>query len=116
VSQVSYLKNIIEQDYRAIKDMSKPMLDFKSFRAAGYVLDGVELMHLIRKGQFLMDGTSISFADQFMRWQYKSVQNQTGQRSTRKAVFLYSTMRQNRIVTPRTFSECEGSPRSSLYS
>jgi putative transposase len=42
------------------------MMSFKSFRAAANVLAGVELMHLIRKGQFVVDGAaSMAFADQF---------------------------------------------------
>jgi len=42
------------------------MLNFKSFRGAGCVLAGVELMHMIRKGQFKIDGAdAMSFADQF---------------------------------------------------
>ena len=33
---------------------------------AGSVLAGIELMHMIRKGQFAIDGTdAMSFADQF---------------------------------------------------
>ena len=36
VRQVKYLNNIVEQDHRAIKRVTKPMLNFKSFRAAGY--------------------------------------------------------------------------------
>ena len=41
------------------------MLNFKSFRSAGSVLAGIELMHMIRKGQFTIDGAdAISFADQ----------------------------------------------------
>jgi putative transposase len=66
VRQVKYLNNIVEQDHRAIKRVTKPMLGFKSFRAAANVLAGVELMHMIRKGQFVMDGAAtMSFADQF---------------------------------------------------
>jgi transposase-like protein len=66
VRQVKYLNNIVEQDHRAIKRVTKPMLGFKSFRAAANVLAGAELMHMIRKGQFVIDGTaSMSFADQF---------------------------------------------------
>ena len=49
--QVKYLNNIVEQDHRAIKRVTRPMLNFKSFRCAGCVLAGVELMHMIRKGQ-----------------------------------------------------------------
>ena len=42
------------------------MLNFKSFRCAGCVLAGVELMHMIRKGQFATDGAAaMSFADKF---------------------------------------------------
>jgi len=41
------------------------MLGFKSFRAASNVLAGVELMHMIRKGQFAIDGAGTSVADQF---------------------------------------------------
>ena len=42
------------------------MLNFKSFRSARCVLAGIELMHMIRKGQFAIDGANMtSFADQF---------------------------------------------------
>ena len=66
VRQVKYLNNIVEQDHRAIKRVTRPMLNFKSFRAAKCVLAGIELMHMIRKGQFLLQGCiKLSFADQF---------------------------------------------------
>lgn len=38
VRQIKYLNNIVEQDHRAIKRVTKPMLNFKSFRAAKNVL------------------------------------------------------------------------------
>jgi len=66
VRQVKYLNNIVEQDHRAIKRVTRPMLNFKSFQAARNVLAGIELMHMIRKGQLLLEGsTELSFADQF---------------------------------------------------
>lgn len=66
VRQVKYLNNIVEQDHRAIKRVIRPMLSFKSFRSAGHVLAGIELMHMVRKGQFATDGAAVvSFADQF---------------------------------------------------
>ena len=66
VRQVKYLNNIVEQDHRAIKRVTKPMLGFKSFRAAGNVIAGVELMHMIRKGQFTSSGAAaMSPADRF---------------------------------------------------
>jgi len=66
VRQVKYLNNIVEQDHRAIKRLTKPMLNFKSFRAAGSVLAGIELIYMIRKGQFVFDGAeAMSIANQF---------------------------------------------------
>jgi putative transposase len=42
------------------------MLGFKSFRSAQAVLRGIELMHMIRKGQSIIKGgDGMSFADQF---------------------------------------------------
>src|SRR5471032_3289176 len=73
VRQVKYLNNIVEQDHRAIKRVTRPMLNFKSFRGAGCVLAGVELMHMIRKGQFKIDGAdAMSFAVQFYAPQFLS--------------------------------------------
>jgi len=65
VRQVKYLNNIDEQDHRAIKRVPRPMLGFKSFRAAANVLAGAEFMHMIRKGQFTIGGIGTSVADQF---------------------------------------------------
>ena len=66
VRQVKYLNNIVEQDHRAIKRITKPMLGFKSFYAAKNVLAGIELMHMIRKGQLNIAGVEeMPFADQF---------------------------------------------------
>lgn len=66
IRQVKYLNNIVEQDHRAIKRVTKPMLNFKSFQSAKNVLAGIELMHMIRKGQLMMKGVdAMSFADQF---------------------------------------------------
>ena len=64
--QIKYLNNIIEQDHRAVKRLSKPTLGFKSFWAASKVLAGIELMHMIRKGQLSAEkGKERSFAEQF---------------------------------------------------
>jgi len=66
VRQIKYLNNIVEQDHRAVKRVTRPMLNFKSFQAAKCVLAGIELMHMIRKGQLMMKGCNeLSFSDQF---------------------------------------------------
>jgi transposase-like protein len=51
IRQVKYLNNIIEQDHRAIKRMTRPMLGFKSFDTAQSTLGGIELMHMLKKRQ-----------------------------------------------------------------
>ena len=56
--QVKYLNNIVEQDHRAIKRLTRPMLGFKSFWSAAITLAGIELMHMIRKGQLQGSGKS----------------------------------------------------------
>ena len=66
VRPIKYLNNIVEQDHRGIKRITKPIMGFKSFRAARNVLAGIELMHLIRKGQMTIpEGSDLSFAEQF---------------------------------------------------
>ena len=49
--QSKYLNNIVEQDHRAVKRITRPMLGFKTFRCARILLAGIEVMHMIRKGQ-----------------------------------------------------------------
>jgi transposase-like protein len=56
IRQVKYLNNILEQDHCAVKRTVRPMLGFKSFRSAAATLAGIELMHMIRKGQLRMTG------------------------------------------------------------
>ena len=66
VRQVKYLNNIVEQDHRAVKRITKPMLGLKSFQSAKNILAGIELMHMIRKGQIMMEGADkMSYAEQF---------------------------------------------------
>ena len=62
--QAKYLNNIVEQDHRAIKRMTRPMRGFKSFWSAAITLAGIELMHMIRKGQ-LNDAAQSRPAQQF---------------------------------------------------
>ena len=65
-AQVNYLNNIVEQDHRAVKRVTKLMLNFKSLRAARNILAGIERMHMIRKGQLLLQGCiKLSSRDKF---------------------------------------------------
>jgi transposase, IS6 family len=49
--QVKYLNNLIEQDHRFIKRLTKPAMGFFSFNTAWRTLQGYEVMNMIRKGQ-----------------------------------------------------------------
>ena len=51
IGQIKYLNNIVEQDHRALKRMTRLMLGFKSFWYATNTLFGIELIHMIHKGQ-----------------------------------------------------------------
>ena len=65
IRQNKYLNNVVEQDHRAIKRIIKPMMGFKDFRCARIILSGIEVMHMIRKGQMKNDGDDRTAAAQF---------------------------------------------------
>ena len=56
IRQVKYLNNVVEQDHRATKRIIRPMLRFKDFRCASVILSGIEIMHMIAKGQMKHTG------------------------------------------------------------
>jgi putative transposase len=51
IRQCKYLNNMIEQDHRFIKRITRAMLGFKNFHAVQRVLKGIELMRMLKKGQ-----------------------------------------------------------------
>lgn len=66
VRQSKYLNNLAEQDHRNIKRRIKLMTGFKSFRRAQAVLAGIEIIHMLRKGQLRHPhGDGLSPAEQF---------------------------------------------------
>lgn len=65
VRQNKYLNNVVEQDHRAVKRIIKPMIGFKNFRCARSILSGIEIAHMIRKGQMCDDGVASTAAEQF---------------------------------------------------
>ncbi|MEQ8258385.1 MULTISPECIES: IS6 family transposase [Roseobacteraceae] len=58
IVQSKYLNNIVEQDHRFIKRITRPSLGFKSFHSAAATLAGIEAAHMIRKGQVGQTGIS----------------------------------------------------------
>jgi putative transposase len=55
IRQIKYLNNVVEQDHRGIKRITRPMLGFKSCEAAQGTLAGIELMHMLKKGQMVVE-------------------------------------------------------------
>ena len=51
VQYFKYLNNLIEQDHRFIKRLTKPGMGFFSFETAWRTLQGYAMMNMIRKGQ-----------------------------------------------------------------
>jgi transposase-like protein len=56
--RVKYLNNVIEQDHRAIRRRCRAAQCFRSFHTAERTLEGIESLHMMRKGQIKrLDGT-----------------------------------------------------------
>ncbi len=49
--RIKYLNNMIEQDHRGIKNITKYTLGFKSFESAEATIAGIELHRMLKKGQ-----------------------------------------------------------------
>ena len=55
IRKTKYLNNIVEQDHRGVKRVTRAMLGFKAFEAAQDTLVGIELMHMIKKRQLVVE-------------------------------------------------------------
>ena len=51
IRPVKFLNNIVEQDHRFIKKVTKPCLVFKSIPTATKTISDIEAMHILWKGQ-----------------------------------------------------------------
>jgi transposase-like protein len=66
IRQIKYLNNIVEQDHRFIKKRVHSMLGFKSFQTATAILSGVEVMHMMKKGQIDLRNQSVQNLKKFI--------------------------------------------------
>ena len=64
--KIKYLNNIIEQDHRFIKRKVKPMLGFNSLKTAENTICGIEIMHMIKKGQIDRKSQDVLFEVNFI--------------------------------------------------
>ena len=51
IRRIKYLNNMVEQDHRGIKNITKYTLGFKSFESAEATIAGIELHRMLKKGQ-----------------------------------------------------------------
>jgi transposase-like protein len=67
IRKIKYLNNLVEQDHRGVKRITRPMLGFKAFDAAQATLVGIELMHMIKKKQMVVEAgdEGLTAAEQF---------------------------------------------------
>jgi putative transposase len=56
IRQVKFFNNILEQDHRFIKRITRPMMGFKAFHSAAATIAGIEAVHMIRKRQIPANG------------------------------------------------------------
>ncbi|MEM7086236.1 MAG: IS6 family transposase [Bacteroidota bacterium] len=59
IRQCKCLNNIVEQDHRFVKKRIVRGLGFKEFESAKRALSGIEMVHMIRKGQLISNRISI---------------------------------------------------------
>jgi transposase-like protein len=67
IRQVKYFNNIVEQDHRGVKRITRPIQGFKSFYEAQDILDFIELMYMIKKKQLIVGASDegLTAAEQF---------------------------------------------------
>jgi transposase-like protein len=67
IRKIKYLHDVVEQDHRAVKRVTRPMRGFKTFEVAQCTLAGVELMHMLKKKQRLVEAgdEGLAAAEQF---------------------------------------------------
>ena len=61
IRQIKYLNNIVEQDHRFIKKITRQTKGFKSFKSAHATIKGIELHHMLHKKQFKNAGSMTVF-------------------------------------------------------
>ena len=64
VRQIKYLNNIVESDHRAVKKICKGMMGFKAFHSAQATIAGIELHHMLKKGQH-KNSNGVAIYEQF---------------------------------------------------
>ena len=64
VRQIKYLNNIVDEDPRLIKKITKPMKGFKALYPADATIAGIKLHHMLRKEQHIQSANQ-TIVEQF---------------------------------------------------
>ncbi|WP_342047221.1 DDE-type integrase/transposase/recombinase [Bacillus sp. OTU530] len=59
-------RNLVEQDHRFIKKRVRSILGLKTFRTAKQIICGVEVMHMLKKGQLQQGVKSVQSEIEFI--------------------------------------------------
>ena len=71
IRQCKYLNNIVEQDHRNVKRITKPIQTFKNFASARITLAGIEMMNMLKKRQaFLGNLFTTNYIEEFHELAY----------------------------------------------
>ncbi|MCJ8277210.1 MAG: IS6 family transposase [Bdellovibrionales bacterium] len=66
IDKIKYKNNIVEQDHRKIKRLTRSMGSFKKFTSAQITIAGIEMMNMLKKGQvYTGDLFSLQYEDDF---------------------------------------------------
>ncbi len=66
IDKIKYKNNIVEQDHRKIKRLTRSMGSFKKFTSAQITIAGIEMMNMLKKGQvYTGDLFSLEYEDDF---------------------------------------------------
>lgn len=66
IDQIKFKNNIVEQDHRKIKRLTRSMGSFKKFTSARITIAGIEMMNMLKKGQvYTGDLFSLEYEDDF---------------------------------------------------
>jgi hypothetical protein len=115
IGQIKYLNNIVEQDHRAVKRVTRPMLGFKTSDAAQGTLTGIELMHMIKKKQMTVEAgdESLTAAELSTPWpRNPSTDRGNGPSTTSSSKICDTTIytllqcRQDFVSTVRSLTAC----------
>ena len=101
ILRVKYLNNIVEQDHRFIKKVTRPALGFKAFHSAATTLVGIEVAHMVRKNS--SSQTKCRRSNSLPAWLLNSSKtrlNQPQENFVIESIQIYPFFKCSKVVNP----------------